>query len=153
MLTINDALRALAILSLCSSLSACATHEEAGAGTGAIIGGLVGALAGQGHADQGLAIMAGAIMGGLIGSDIGRNLDRQDEMRIQQALEYNETRQPTRWHNPDTGRDYQITPYRTYESTRGPCRQYTVEAYIDGRWQDIQGTACRDEYGQWKTAS
>lgn len=142
--------RLMGIFCICNTLTACATHEEAGAGTGAIIGGLIGALAGHGHADQGLAIMAGAIMGGLIGGDIGRDMDRQDQQYMQDVLERNSSYQSSGWDNPDTGRHYVVTPIRTYEYNRRPCREYTVEATIEGRRRDVRGTACRDEDGYWR---
>jgi surface antigen len=40
---------------------------------------------------------------------------------------------------------------RTYETSAGPCRDFTVDAKIDGKPEKVQGSACRQPNGTWKT--
>ncbi|MDX1519163.1 MAG: glycine zipper 2TM domain-containing protein [Gammaproteobacteria bacterium] len=115
-----------------------------GAGTGAFVGSQIGSGTGQ------LAAVAiGALLGGYIGGNIGKNMDDLDRYRTQQALESTPTGQTVGWRNPDSNIGYQVTPTRTYESTSGPCRDYTTEAVIDGRPEVLHGTACRQADGTW----
>ena len=39
------------------------------------------------------------------------------------------------------------------ESDSGPCREYTIDAIIGGKTEQIYGTACRQSDGSWKTVS
>jgi surface antigen len=36
---------------------------------------------------------------------------------------------------------------RTYDTTRGPCREYTTSAVIDGKMQLAHATDCREPDG------
>jgi surface antigen len=130
-------------------LSACATREEAGTLTGAAVGAAVGSTIGGGRG-RALAIWLGAVVGAHIGQTIGRYMDEQDRIRTSMVLESNRTYQPSTWHNPDTGYDYTVTPTRTYEVAEGPCREFTVNAIIGGKTEQVYGTACRQADGSWK---
>jgi len=136
-------------LALAVALGGCATREEAGAITGAAVGATLGAAAAGKH-DQGFAIILGAMAGAAIGSTIGRYMDEQDRMRTSLALEKNRTNQSSTWVNPDTGNRYRVTPTRTFETHEGPCREFTVDAVIGNRRQEVYGTACRQPDGSWK---
>jgi surface antigen len=43
-----------------------------------------------------------------------------------------------------------MTPTNTYDSGTGPCREYTLDATIGGKTEQIYGTACRQPDGSWK---
>jgi surface antigen len=146
----KSALMIVVALSSSLLLNACATKEESGALTGAVIGGVVGSTAGRGHKNRNLATFLGIVAGAMIGSRIGRYMDEQDRMRTQMALEKNPTRQPSSWVNPDTGNRYTVTPTRTFETAQGPCREFTMDAVIGGRTEQVYGTACRQPDGSWK---
>jgi len=128
----------------------CAMNQEQ---TGAVAGGAVGAAAGS-AVGQGsgrvLAIILGAMVGSTIGANVGRHMDEQDRIRTAEAMEYNRTDQPSRWHNPDTRTDYTVTPRRTYDSPSGPCREFTMDASVGGKPEQVYGTACRQPDGSWK---
>lgn len=128
----------------------CETRED----TGAVIGGLTGAAVGSavgGGEGRTAAIIIGTLAGTVIGSKIGRQMDEQDRMRTAQALEYNRTNQTTAWRNPDSGHSYTVTPTETYERDNGqPCREFTMDAYIGGKTEQVYGTACRQPDGSWK---
>ncbi len=136
-------------LGLAVALVGCATREEAGAVTGAAIGATLGAAVAGKH-DRGLAIILGAMAGAAIGSTIGRYMDEQDRMRTSLVLEKNRTHQSSTWVNPDTGYRYTVTPTRTFKTAEGPCREFTVDALIGGKRQEVYGTACRQPDGSWK---
>jgi surface antigen len=126
------------------------TKQQVGAVSGAVIGGVVGSTIGGGTGRT-VAIVAGTVAGGLLGSHIGKKMDEADRIKAAQALESGRTGQSTTWRNPDTGAEYTLTPTRTYNAVNGPCREFTVNATIDGKPQTVDGTACRQEDGSWKT--
>ncbi len=115
-----------------------------GVGSGAFIGSQIGSGTGQ------LAAVAiGSLLGGYIGGNIGQQMDELDRYRTQSVLESTPTGKTVGWQNPDSGVQYNVTPTQTYESTSGPCRDYTTEAIIDGRPEVLHGTACRQNDGDW----
>lgn len=115
-----------------------------GAGSGAFIGSQIGNGSGQ------LAAVAiGTLLGGYLGSSIGQSMDELDQYKTQEALEASPTGSTVAWNNPDSDIDYRVTPTKTYESTSGPCRDYTTEAVIEGRAEIVHGTACRGDDGSW----
>ena len=126
------------------------TKQQTGAVTGAVVGGVVGSTIGGGTGRT-VAIVAGTVAGALFGSHIGKRMDEADRLKAAQALENAPSGQATRWKNPDSGQEYAITPNRTYETATGPCRDFTVDAKIDGKPEKVKGSACRSPDGTWKT--
>jgi len=136
------------------SLIGCASKQEQGAVTGMAVGAALGSAMGRGHHDRPLAIFLGAIVGTMIGENIGRHMDEQDQMRASMALENNRTHEATTWVNPDTHHQYTVEPTRTYEMAEGtPCREFTMNAIIGGKTEEVYGTACRQQDGSWKVVS
>lgn len=131
--------------------TACTTapsKEEQGALIGMVVGGIVGHQVGGGSG-QVIATMVGTLAGAMIGGSIGRSMDDTDRLYTAAALENVRTGVSSTWVNPDTGYEYEVTPTRTYESGTGPCREYTLDAIIGGRTEEIYGTACRQPDGSW----
>lgn len=127
-----------------------ANREESGALTGAIVGAAVGSTVGKGHG-RALAVWLGAVVGASIGSAIGKHMDEHDRMKTANVLETQRTNTPTTWVNPDTRNTYTVTPTRTYMVAEGsPCREFTLDAMIGGKTEEIYGTACRQADGSWK---
>jgi surface antigen len=134
------------------ALPGCATQgprEESGMVIGGLLGGLLGAQTGDRHFRP-IAIIAGTLIGASIGGSIGSYMDETDRIRAGQTLETVRTGVPTTWRNPDSGVQYQMTPTNTYETAQGPCREYTMEALIGGKREQVYGTACRQSDGSWK---
>jgi surface antigen len=141
------------LLATTVAVSGCATYQGPQEQTGMVIGGILGGVLGNqvGHGDgRTAAIIAGTLAGAAIGGAIGHNMDATDQMRTAQTLESVRTGVPARWRNPDTGNDYTVVPTRTYETTSGPCREYTIDAMIGGRKEKVYGTACRQPDGSWR---
>lgn len=141
-----------AVMSLAISLTGCATQgprEESGMVIGGLLGGLLGAQAGDHHMRP-VAIVAGTLIGASIGGSIGSYMDETDRLRVGQTLETVRTGVSSTWRNPDSGVQYQVTPTSTYETAQGPCREYTMDALIGGKKQQVYGTACRQADGSWK---
>jgi len=137
------------------SLFACTTvpsKEDQGVIIGAIAGGLLGNQVGGGSGRV-LATVIGSMAGAAIGGSIGRTMDETDRMNTAMALENVRTGVPSTWVNPDTGYEYVVTPTNTYESDAGPCREYTMDATIGGRTEQIYGTACRQPDGSWQVVN
>jgi surface antigen len=87
----------------------------------------------------------------MIGRHIGAKLDEADRIKAAQALESSATGQSATWKNPDTGAQYTMTPTYTYESQGSPCRDFRFDATIEGKPETVEGTACRQPDGNWKT--
>lgn len=150
MRTSNKAIVAVAALSM--ALCACEsppTKQQTGTVAGAVVGGVVGSTIGGGTGRT-VAIVAGTIAGGLLGSHIGKKMDEADRIKAGMALESTRTGDTSTWRNPDTGAQYAMTPTKTYKSVNGPCREFTVNATVDGKPERVEGTACRQEDGNWK---
>ncbi len=142
----------LSVTLLCVALAGCAAQgprEESGMVIGGVLGGLLGAQT-RDHHLRPIAIVAGTLIGASIGGTIGAYMDETDRLRAGQTLETVRTGVSSTWRNPDTGVQYQFTPTNTYETTQGPCREYTMEALIGGQREQIYGTACRQADGSWK---
>jgi surface antigen len=141
--------RACILAVAASTMTGCATREQ----TGQVIGGVAGAAAGSqvgGGTGRTIATVGGAILGAAIGGAIGGRMDDNDLNRTGRALENARTGESVAWTNPDTGYRYDVTPIRTYQAASGPCREYTMQAVIDGRNETINGTACRQADGTWR---
>ena len=98
------------------------------------------------------AIWLGAVVGSQVGATIGRHMDEHDRERLVNVLETQRTSTGSSWVNPDTGYNYTATPTNTYDdpSGTGPCREFTIDASIGGKTEQIYGTACRQADGSWK---
>lgn len=125
-------------------------NQDVGTVSGGVLGGLIGSRFGGGTG-QLVAIGAGAVLGAYLGGKIGQTMDRQDQARMQAALEGNSIGQPAYWTNQRTGNVYTVVPVRnvTVNSNRY-CREYRTTANIAGKQQQIYGTACRQQDGTWK---
>jgi len=142
------------VIAACVALTlfGCSTapsKQDQGMLIGAIAGGILGHQVGGGSG-QVLATMIGTVAGAAIGGSIGRTMDDYDRMNAAAALENVRTGVPSTWVNPDTGYEYVMTPTNTYDSGTGPCREYTLDATIGGKTEQIYGTACRQADGSWK---
>jgi surface antigen len=129
-------------------LAAC-TKQQVGQATGGALGGYLGSKVGGSTATRLAVTAAGALAGSLIGGSIGRTMDDVDRMKTTRALESAPTGTATSWQNPDSGANYTVTPTRTFETASGPCREFTTQVVIDGRSEQVVGTACRQADGSW----
>jgi surface antigen len=100
-----------------------------------------------------LATMVGTVAGAAIGGSVGRSMDDTDRLNASMALENVRTGVPSTWINPDTGYEYVITPTQTYDQGGSPCREYTLDAVIGGRVEQVYGTACRQADGSWQVVN
>ncbi len=136
-----------------TSISGCATYqgqqEQAGMVIGGVLGGVLGSQVGRGHGRI-AATIVGTLAGASIGGAVGRSMDETDRLKAASTLETVRTGVPATWRNPDTGNQYTVVPTRTYETPSGPCREYTIDAVVGGRKQQVYGTACRQPDGSWK---
>lgn len=154
----NTIRQPILILAVCAPLflSGCASNpsqQQIGAAVGGILGGIGGAQIGHGRGRT-AAIILGSLMGASIGGGIGRTMDEVDRMKLTQTLEHTPSRRSTSWRNPGSGIQYTVTPQRTYQRTaQRYCREYTLEAQVGGRYQQVYGTACRQPDGSWQVRS
>lgn len=142
--------KAIILIAIIPMILGCvSTREEAGALTGAAVGAVLGSTVGRGH-NRPFAVWLGAVVGASIGSTVGRYMDEQDRMKTIHILETQRTNTATTWVNPDTNNTYTMTPTKTYSIAEGPCREFTLDAQIGGKSEEIYGTACRQADGSWK---
>lgn len=142
-----------AILSGCAGSS----NESNSAILGSVIGGAAGYQFGGGSGKK-VATVLGAVAGGLIGANFGRGLDQQDQQNVSQALETTPSNQKVAWNNANTQTNYQLTPTtpkynHNVNGQVAQCRDYVMDAFIDGRVQQINGKACKNNNGQWVNAT
>lgn len=140
-------------LTACESLDGRGNKELIGAGSGAVIGGVLGSNVGNGKG-QLIATGAGALVGAWLGSEVGRSLDRADRQYMEGAA-YEAQRAPVgdpiSWSNPESGNSGQITPTRDGYSASGRyCREFQQTVFIGGREETAFGTACKQADGTWQ---
>jgi surface antigen len=121
---------------------------------GAAAGGLLGAALGGGSA----GIASGVLIGGLLGAGVGQMLDqRSQQMQAQtvsRSLETTPSGTTTSWVNPDNGNRGTVMPTRTFRGQDGNyCRDFQQSVVIQGQSQQLNGTACRQPDGSWRTQS
>jgi len=119
--------------------------EAAGAAIGGTIGGAIGAQVGSGSGRT-VAIVVGTVLGAVVGAQAARELSGADRACFGHALELARDRQRIAWRSPETGRDYAVTPLRTYRRDGRQCRDY--EFFHDG--QRSRQTACAEGSGEWR---
>jgi surface antigen len=124
-------------------------QQDAGMVIGGVMGGVLGTQIGGGRGRT-AAIIAGTLVGAVVGGAVGRSMDEVDRMKTAQTLETVRTGVPAQWHNPDTGAQYTVVPTNTWDTPTGPCREYTIDAVIGGKKEQVYGTACRQPDGSWQ---
>jgi len=130
-------------------LAGCQLNKQnVGTGVGGVAGGVLGSNVGGGSGRT-IAIIGGTLLGAMIGGHIGSEMDELDRRRTYETFENTPTGRTNSWNNPDTGSQYSVTPTRTYETNNRPCREYEMDAYIDGQREVVTGTACRNANGEW----
>lgn len=132
------------------------SREQVGTISGSVIGGVVGREFGKGRGRDVMTVV-GAVVGGMIGGSIARDMDRRDRERVNHSLETAPNYQKVSWDNEETNRHYTFTPVNQYDGRvngyQTTCRDYIMDAYIDGRMQQVKGRACKNERGEWVNAS
>jgi surface antigen len=148
-------LLAILFLAGCSTYDRMSRKEQTGTVVGAGGGALIGQAFGSSTGGKLLGAAIGGVAGALVGQQVGKYLDNRDQQTMQttanRALETAPTNDRVAWNNPDTGHSGYFTPTRTYTGANGqPCRDYTQTVLIEGREEQVHGTACREPDGTWR---
>jgi surface antigen len=128
------------------------TGAALGAAAGGTAGAILGATSGHGH-HQWAATAGGAILGVLLGGTVGHAVDTLDQDCAAEAVAYGPVGQPVGWASPSYGTEYQVTPVRQYAAQGTTCREYVANAAVNGRWQQVRGTACVQPDGSWRVVN
>lgn len=139
-------------------LTACASHKDQFAYPyhdttmhGDVVGGIV--QSGGGHRRGGVdksTLTGGTLLTGILNSDVGKAMDRQDQMNMQQAVMNTPLDQEAQWTNKRRHADYEVVPLREYHDTSGQyCREYEAIVKRDGQSKKAYGKACRNHSGKW----
>ncbi len=154
LLTVATALGVALVASF--GLTSCANKEEEGTAAGAVVGGIIGHQFGKGSGKV-AATIAGAVIGGIVGNAIGKDLDDRDRELARQAeydaWERSPAGKPVRWRNPNGNHRGEVVPEAYYERSGSRCRDFIHTVWIDGRRQQMRGTACRNPDGTWTQVS
>jgi surface antigen len=120
-----------------------------GAGAGALLGAQFGSGRGQ------LAAVAlGTALGGATAYWLSEGMDRNDRQVVNYALENSPDGQQLPWRNNQSGKEFAVTPTRTYQQQTGQyCREFTTDIMVGGKKEQGYGTACRQPDGAWKIVS
>lgn len=138
--------------------TACANLEsQPKQSLGTLLGAGLGALAGSqigGGAGQLAAVAIGTLAGGYLGGEVGKSLDKADQLHAgrsaENSLEYSRTGQTSSWRNPDSGHSGTFTPTRTFRTAGGQdCRDFQSTIDVDGRQERVVGRGCRRPDGTW----
>lgn len=145
----------VAVVGFTLLLSSCASNDMNGmsrGGQGGIGGGAAGAIIGQAVGKSTEATLIGAALGAVLGYAIGNEMDKADEMQLNNAYERGASGRQVSWVNPDSGNNYNVIPQPAYtnSSNNQVCRQAEIEAIIDGQRERTFATACRNSYGEWE---
>ncbi len=119
---------------------------------GDVVGGVVtssGTAHYRGGPDKS-TITGGTLLKGVLNSDVGKAMDRQDQMNMQQAVINTPLDQEAQWGNKRRHAKYSVTPLRDYSNSKGQqCREYEATVDKDGKKERAYGKACRDAHGKW----
>jgi surface antigen len=125
------------------------------AATGTIIGAAAGGVIGNqfGHGDgKTAATVGGVILGGLAGNAIARDVscdDRPYAFRTYSQGFDGQIGNRYDWRNDQDQDHGYFTPTREYNRDRFVCRDFTEVTYRNGQEFSRNGTACRQEDGNW----
>ncbi|MBF0138439.1 MAG: hypothetical protein HQL65_19585 [Magnetococcales bacterium] len=130
-------------------LPGCANRAQTGAGVGAMTGALAGSLLGPTKNKEAYALF-GALIGGALGYAVGNEMDKEDLRQLNYSLDHTPSQQTTRWVNPDTGKEFAVTPSPARSVGERICRQAEIASVIEGRRETVVTTACRLPDGRWE---
>lgn len=143
-------------LGACESTQGRGNKELVGAGSGAVIGGILGSKVGGGNG-QLWATGAGVLVGALLGSSIGRSLDKADLAYANKANQQAYSApigETITWNNPESGNSGSVTPVRDgYTNAGSYCREYQQTIIVGGKSEQAYGTACQQPDGSWEIQS
>ncbi len=132
------------------------TKQTIGAGSGALIGGILGSKVGDGNG-QLWATGAGALIGAFLGSEIGKTLDAADKQQMSGAIYEAHNApvgEPISWNNPESGNHGEVVATKDgYSSSGKYCREYQQTIYVGGQEETAYGQACRQPDGSWEIVS
>jgi len=138
----------LSVFLLLFLLSSCATRSQ----TGAVGGAAAGALVGQAIGHNTGATLVGAAVGTMLGSIVGNEMDKYDREQLNHSYERGISGQGSSWVNPESGNQYTVVPESAYQepASQRVCRRAKIDAFIKGKPQIVNTTACRGKNGQWE---
>ena len=124
------------------------SNDQAAAITGTIVGAAIGKKLGKGKGNEAMKVL-GAVLGGYIGAQ----MSAQSKSRIDSTLNNTPDYKPSSWTDPATKTQYTVTPTGTFKGSlngqKSRCRTYKMDAWIEGRLQQVNGRACQDGAGRW----
>lgn len=140
-------------LSACQTLQGTGNKQLLGAGTGAILGGVLGSNVGDGSG-QLWATGAGALLGAWAGSEVGKSLDKADQQYMSNATYEAQSApvgEPISWNNPESGHAGEVVTTKDGYSASGKyCREFQQTVFIGGQEETAYGQACQQPDGSWQ---
>ena len=124
-------------------------NTAAGTIFGAIAGGLLGGGLSHGN---GAAIAGGVILGGVVGNSLSRDIDCDDQHYAFATYDdglNGEIGREYDWHHGSARGTFTAT--REYQDGGYICRDFHTVTYRDGNRYERDGSACREDDGNWHT--
>lgn len=129
----------------------CAQTRGNNSTTGAILGGVTGALIAGGNNPA--TTVLGTLAGALIGSEIGAQMDERDREYATEAFYEASEADVGRviiWNNPRNGHHGKVIVVRDGRTARGQyCREFKSQVIINGKIRTHYSKACRRPDGMW----
>jgi surface antigen len=158
--------RAITVIAVVASLSACDTNQQngglLGAGAGGALGGLLGNAVGKGSGKTTSTVIGavgGALAGYFVGSAIGSKLDSKDRTKAETATtaalhQPTQRARPIRWKSDHSGNNgqAQLVEVEPASGGGGECRTVREIAYIKGEEVTQNSKYCRSPAGEWVSA-
>lgn len=94
----------------------------------------------------GCATTTGGVAGSIFFGHVGPSMDESDKQKAIQAVQ---TGERAAWRNASTGREFTVVTNRTFDTTLGQCRDYTIAS----SGISTSGTACRQSSGGWSSGA
>lgn len=81
---------------------------------------------------------------------IEQAMDASDIAKLGNVLYIVSSVAPQSWRNPSSGREFTVTPMRSFAGDQGACREFSLDVNANGRIDRMAGAACQGSDQRWK---
>jgi surface antigen len=81
---------------------------------------------------------------------IEQAMDASDIVKLGSVLIIAGSVTPQSWRNPTSGREFTVTPMRSFAGDQGVCREFSVDVTANARTERMSGAACQGADQRWR---